>query len=279
MSNYQGWYLNLERNQPRRAALERHLEEIGGTNRYRRFDAVDGRAVAHLFPTRLDPGNLGLWLSHVKLLEHRRSSAEHLHIIEDDTILARDAPAVFDKMLESADAHPDGWDLIFTDILVPIDRVDFVHLLAKHIAAFRQSGSRAILDLAGIPFSCTSSFFVNRQSIDKYAGLIADQWTWGKPIDLFLRHLINQGRLKAFVTVPFMTSISETSQQSDIADVTSRSVAVGSAFQRAIFEEADLGAVEAEIDRLTSGTADESPLTRIYLKTLRFRLSDQWSQF
>ena len=158
-----------------------------------------------------------------------RNSAEHLHIIEDDTILAHDARQMFDKMLENADAHPDGWDLIFTDILVPIDRVDFVHLLAKHIAAFRQSGSRAILDLAGIPFSCTSSFFVNRQSIDKYAGLIADQWTWGKPIDLFLRRLINQGRLKAFVTVPFMTSISEISQQSDIADVTSRSVAVGSA--------------------------------------------------
>jgi hypothetical protein len=68
-SMYQGFFINLDRNETRRQALTKHLEERGALARYRRIGAVDGRAVAHEYPSKLDPGALGLWLSHARMLQ------------------------------------------------------------------------------------------------------------------------------------------------------------------------------------------------------------------
>ena len=276
---YQGWFLNLERNETRRSALAQHLAGVGATDRYQRFDAVDGRAVAQRYPTQLDPGNLGLWLSHLKLLDSQRQTGVHLHVIEDDTILAGHAVEQFDRLLMHADAQPGGWDLIFTDTLVAADNIELFCLLSHIIEEFQQTGSHVLVDLHSIAFACTSSFFLNRQSIDKYTSLISDQWRLGVPIDLFIRDLVNRSLLKAYLTVPFLTSISATSQQSDIAGDVSRSVAVGNAYRRAFFQDADLEAIDAQLKQLTKGIGAPSPLTMIYLRTLLFRLSDKWTPF
>ena len=66
---YQGYFINLAQNETRRAALLEHLTQIGAVDRYQRVEAVDGREVIERYPTRLDPGNLGLWLTHVEVLK------------------------------------------------------------------------------------------------------------------------------------------------------------------------------------------------------------------
>lgn len=91
-------------NEKRRNFLTRHLEEIGVASRYQRFDAVDGRAVAHEYPTILDPGNLGLWLSHEKLLQANSAQDQHLHIIEDD-IFAKNAGRMRSSSPERSGKH------------------------------------------------------------------------------------------------------------------------------------------------------------------------------
>jgi len=275
---YQGFFVNLDRNQERRAALTKHLEAVGAGSRYQRIEAVDGRAVANQYSTTLDPGNLGLWLSQLKLLEAHRGSATHLHVIEDDTVLCDNAANKFDSILEQADAKLAGWDLLFTDILVPSNDVTLFLKLAKAMKEFEQTKDPGALDLQTIAFAGTSSFFLNRSSIEKYASLIADQWMLGVPIDIFVRALVHRGILKAYVTLPFQTSVSRDNLQSDIRGDLDNSRAVLTAYRRAFFEDADLGSLDSEMQQLIRG-AELSPLASIYIKALMFNVSDQWVHF
>src|SRR5262245_43004179 len=101
---YRGVYLNRARNERRRLALTQRLAEVGAAPYYQRFEAVDGRAVAAQHPTKLDPGNLGLWLSHEHVVEAAAKAADaHLHIIEYDAVLARNFAPLLDGLLASAD--------------------------------------------------------------------------------------------------------------------------------------------------------------------------------
>jgi GR25 family glycosyltransferase involved in LPS biosynthesis len=275
LSMYQGLFINLARNEARRMAMTRHLEQIGAASRYRRVEAVDGRAVAPHYPTTLDPGNLGLWLSHVQLLEAARESPEHLHIIEDDTILVSNPVERFDGFLRQADEQLMGWDLMFTDIVVWAQDVGLFRSLARMIQQFEQTGDVSIVDLKSLVFAATSSFFVNRQSINKLADLIATRWRLGVPIDIYLRDLVHQGALKAYLTVPFQTTVSQDSLQSDIASGDARSLAVITAYRRMFFQDANLPSLAAEMQQLIKG-ATHSARASVYLQTLFFNLSDQW---
>lgn len=275
---YQGFYVNLARSEERRRALTRHLVEIGAAARYQRIEGVDGRAVAEQYQTTLDPGNLGIWLSHDKLLEASRESHVHLHFIEDDTVLVKNAVSKFDALLAEADARFSGWDLVFTDIHVPTDNVPVFCKLSEIMVNFQQTRRIALIDLKDTAFACTSSFFLNRQSVDKYTRLMSNQWKFGSVLDLYIRDLVNHGLLKAYVTVPFQTSVSPSVLQSDIRGDLDCSRAVYTIYRRAFFEDADLPSLDAELRDLTQ-EAMLSPLAAIYVKTLRFRLSDQWVRF
>jgi len=275
---YQGFFINLARNEKRRDALVRHLEEIGAAPHYRRFEAVDGRAVAGDYNTTLDPGNLGLWLSNLNLLNSNRGTDRHLHIVEDDTVFAKDAVALFSHALAVADKHLPGWDLLFTDIYVPCDLNTF-RLFSEKMSAWQANGTAyALVDLEQIAFACTSSFFVNRSSVDKLANVLAGQWAAGLPIDLYLRHLVQQRHLKAHVTMPFLTSLGRENVDSDIRGNTDLSRKVCNILRRAFFKEADTGALLEEMQELTKN-AKLAPLARIFVDTLSFALSDQWVSF
>ncbi len=275
---YQGFFINLDRNEVRRRALAEHLEEIGAASRYQRIEAVDGRAVAPQYQTKLDPGSLGCWLSHVKTVEANRGSKTHLHIIEDDTIFGQNVAGMFDGLLESADAKLTGWDLIFTDIyLVPGD-TRTCRDLSRSMKEYQQAKTRRLLDLQHASFSAMSSYFVNWRAIDKYIKLISGRETDGVPIDLFVRGLVNQKLLKAYVTVPFLTSVSPDSLQSDICGEVELSRAVFDTLRRAFFQDADIPALAAEMRQLIKGIAP-STLEMIYVDALLFTFSDRYVHF
>lgn len=272
---YQGYYINLARNEKRRAALVEHLTELGAADRYQRLEAVNGREVLDQYPTELDPGNLGLWLTHLQMLETVGNSDRHVHLIEDDTIFAKTAVPYFDLMLAHADAELSDWDLIFTDIHVPAADVGLFRQLAAAMKEFQQSGQYAVLSMETIPFSGTSSFFINHRSLGKYRDVIGDQWSQELPIDLFLRQAVHHQQLKAYLAVPFLTSVSRDTLESDIRGDLDKSRAVSTIYRRAFFQESNLTALDAEIQELLKDIL-VTPLGAIYLRTLLFQISDQW---
>ena len=255
----------------------RHLTEIGGADRYRRFQAVDGKAVAHEHTTRLSPGNLGCWLSHVNLLRANFSSNMHLHVIEDDTVFAKGSPSLFESFLKVADEQLKGWDLIFTDIWIPTDSAIFYDFFGK-MRLFQEKGHYSFVNLARIPFAATSSYFVNKSSIAKLANLLSGKWTSGLPVDLYLQALVNQGAVNAYATLPFLTSVSPEGLKSDIRGNLNHSRRIFDVYRRAFFRDADIPSLTAEMQELIKG-ATVPPLVNFYLNAVLYSLSEQYEPF
>jgi hypothetical protein len=179
--------------------------------------------------------------------------------------------------LTAADAKHLHWDLIFTDIFVNADFHHFFAFAEKRLA-FEQSGKISLLDLEQFNFACTSSVVVNERSIDKYSALMTGKWAVGIPIDLYIRQLVHTRQLKAFVTLPFLTTISRNSMHSDIRGGLDLPRKVTDVLRRAFFKDADLPALLKESQDLTRD-ASLNPLNSIFLNTVLLRLSDQWVGF
>ena len=274
---YQGVYINLDSSSERRDVLVAHLENLGLAARYHRFPAIDGRTIASEGAPGLQPGALGCWMSHTGVLEAHRGSPVHLHVIEDDIVLAHTALTRFDELLRQADDRLGGWDVLYTEVHLPIDAG--VHrLFLERVRICEQTGVPSFVDLAEIAFAGMTSYFVNRRSRAKVCDLLAGAWACGAPIDLFIRHLVHQSRLRAFVTVPFLTTLSAAGIHSDIRGRVDRSRRVCEAYRRAFFIDADRPALMAEMQELVAG-AKVAPLSELFLEAQRFSLSDSWEVF
>jgi len=272
-----GYFINLDRNRDRRAAIEQNIAAAGASDRYQRFAAVDGQQAKQTHETTLDAGNLGLWLSNEGILQREidGSSNGHLHILEDDAELAPQSLTLLDEV---ADAAGDEWDVIWTDITPPI--WGGVHeVFKKQLAECRRTGGVELLYLNEIAFSATNSLLIHRKSLKKYQQAIAGGWREGKPIDLFLREAVRRGSLRGFVTIPFLTTVSANSNQSDIRGDFDWPRRVQMVYRRAFFIGADLAAAEREIGELTAQAKVEDPLDRIFIAALAARFSDKWQPF
>jgi len=272
---YRGVFINLTENERRRNALAANLSAAGIGSWYTQFPAIDGRAEAANFPTKLDPGALGLWLTHEKIVEEFRDGTEHLHILEDDIVVASDAKRLFPMALQSADQNLGDWDLIFTETFVPFELFETYRQLMQK---FDAKGQFSYLDLTSVYASSMTSFFLNRRSIDKYAKLINGKWSIGFPIDIYVRQLLRKRELRAFVTVPFLSSISAENNQSSIRGEIDMSRRVCDVFRRGFFVGADLNELVKEMRGLTQDTA-ASPLMQLYLSGYAFSRSDKYVDF
>src|SRR5262249_21055799 len=127
-------------------------------------------------------------------------------------------------------------------------------------------------------FAGTGSLFIRRQSLAKYLALMDSRWMENLPIDLYLQKLVAQGQLNAFVTLPFLTSPTPMSDQSDIRGALSPSRRVMNLYRRSFFKDADLNAINAELQKLLAG-ARLHPLSTVFLNATAFIFSDQWKSY
>jgi GR25 family glycosyltransferase involved in LPS biosynthesis len=275
--SYSGFFINLDSNSTRLASITRQLADVGLHSIYQRFAAVNGRALGPEYQTKLDRGNLGLWLTQERLLGTCERSKGHLHILEDDALLPKDAATSFEAMLRDADTNYPDWDIILTEISLQID-VTLFQILAKNKQIYRETGQVGLFTLKPAPFAGTSSLFINQRSIDKYLKLIAGKWTEGIPIDIYLRSLIRKGALNGYVTFPFLTSLSEHTTDSNIQGPLNLSRQVMNLYRRATFKDADLKSLGDELNQLALNPS-HSDFTVLYLKILSFFLSGQHVPF
>jgi GR25 family glycosyltransferase involved in LPS biosynthesis len=206
---YLGYYINLDRSADRRAVMDAQLARLGLTERYRRFAAVDGSPPGVASPT-LTASELGCFASHHQLLQRHIDGAAHLHIIEDDIVLAQRTAQFVEGIIGAG--MLDGHDLLFTDMVVQSD----LNFLRR---ARRWYDSDVSRDAAGIatevrfrPMAYTASmtsYLVNRQSVRLVSDLFGGELARGarRPIDLFIRDRVAAGALRARCLFPFITSI------------------------------------------------------------------------
>jgi hypothetical protein len=206
---YVGYYINLDRSADRRAAMDAQLARLNLTERYRRFAAVDGDKLGVSSP-KLTAGELGCFTSHYRLLQQNLGSATHLHIIEDDVVLAGCTALVVQQIVGSA--MIDDHDLLFTDMALPVDFHFYREARIRYERQFRRGadGAATSIQLSFFPYlSCTASYLVNRRSIGLVCDILGHELKRGveDPIDIVLRGKVAEGKLRAKCLFPFITSV------------------------------------------------------------------------
>jgi GR25 family glycosyltransferase involved in LPS biosynthesis len=211
-----GRYINMDASLERRAAMQAQFERLGCAERYARFPGVDGRTLDGS-RSRLSPGELGCFMSHYRCIVESDVADHHIHIIEDDVVFAPQTVALIDQVVNDAAGT---CDLLFTDIFMPLntmaiyDMMNFYRvtgLLEKRLEPPQTRMPNYVMypNLKAVTFGGATSYIVNRASREKIIALLDEEIARGptQPIDMVLRILVNDGRLNALCTMPFLTSI------------------------------------------------------------------------
>jgi hypothetical protein len=93
--------------------------------------------------------------------------------------------------------------------------VDLIRLRRECAATGRVS----LLDLSKMAFGGSTAYLVNGRAKRKVAALLASATRLDVPYDLFLRQLFREKRLAGYVFFPFVTSLSEFAESSQVQSV------------------------------------------------------------
>jgi GR25 family glycosyltransferase involved in LPS biosynthesis len=211
---YEGFYINLERDVPRKNLLEQQLADAGLASRYTRFAAIDGAKITY-GPDAV-PGSalLGCTLSHLSVVKSRLHTGRHLHIIEDDAVLHPKIGQVFENFVKHEPKLE--WDVLMTDIFLPPDLYLFKYLHRKYQTS-AATGSVSFLDIGNLDFAGSTSYFVNKDCKEKFLQLMEYEFSAETPYDLRIRTLAKCKLLKVYACFPFFSTLSSSSNYSTIA--------------------------------------------------------------
>lgn len=263
---YRGFYINLDRSTDRRDLIEAEFEKVGLRHFYQRFAAFDGiKAPAGA----LKPGAYGCFRSHRDLLASQIGADAPVHVLEDDAVISLHFRQMTTGLL--ATGMLDAVDLVFTDTHVH-PMADHLQELKMHYDAAVNAVARggaipfAAIDLARRGLACTSSYFVGPRSLAKIVELLDAGLADGPtaPVDLYLRRLVDTGRITAVVLAPFTTTITlaaaraGTINEADNPDSVVMSALLRHAFYIGDDTEAEaMRAAQDILKRTTSNIADK----------------------
>lgn len=274
---YRGYYINLDRSHERRAAMEAQLARLGLAQRYQRFAAVDGQQAGDISGV-LTANELGCFTSHYNLLQQHRDATEHLHIIEDDAVLAKRIAWFMEWVINSG--MLDDNDLLFTDMGVPPEIHFYREARSRYESNIRRAKDGTAIDVRVSTvayFACTSSYLVNGRSIGRICDLLGRELENGPrcPIDLLIRDKVADGALRARCLFPFLTTIDPAGFESTITrdDRDQLSARAMDLLRHSFFVECDLTATLALVDQ--SLPAPSAGLhARLLARVLGFMTSD-----
>jgi GR25 family glycosyltransferase involved in LPS biosynthesis len=265
-------YINLDGAHVRRAALEANFAACKGPGwSLKRMRAVEvGDIARNLPPGRIRDVEKAVYLSHTRAVETTLPATGHALIVEDDALFG---PESCERIDSACAAFPeDAWDMLFTDIT-------FVeaHVMTRFFSIRRElakSGEEMLIPLREFAFTGASSYVVNRRFRERWLELLRAQAPLDMPIDLYMRAQVQAGNVRAFVTFPFVTSLTA---EGDLSQYQPGDAAVTdtvwNAFRRFCWLHRDIGAALAPVERLGEDFTD--PEARAFATLLGAALSDK----
>ena len=283
---YLGYYINLDRSPDRRAAMEAQLATLDPPATYSRFPAVDGNPHGIVSDTLTD-ADIGCLTSHYLLLHAHRDGAAHLHVIEDDAVLARRTPRLIDRIIESGSLEQN--DILFTSTVLSEKLEFFAEFYQQIRGAWKTQidrapdGTATDIRFGTVPYLAgMESYLVNRRSIPLICDIIARALDSGAhmAIDLLLRTAAERGELRAQCLFPFITSVlpgafSSTREPKDNKHL---SIFAMELLRHSFFVECDMRAALALADRLLPD-ASEDLQQRLHARIAGFVASDAFTVF
>jgi GR25 family glycosyltransferase involved in LPS biosynthesis len=242
--------INLEAETARRAAVEAAFAAVPHAG----WDLVPVRAVAREaaaeVPGALSGGEKGCLLSHRQVIAAALEDDAPIWIVEDDVAFGPHSFAAVDAALSQAK----DWDLLFTEAAIP-DPPDMLKLAASwpgNPTDFR------LIDLRALTFAGSTSYLLSGAGKRRLAEHLGRLEALDRPYDLLLRDLCQAGALAGRVIFPFVTSISEHADASQIRDANlPLPDAIWNTFRRLMSVDRDFDACRAGAERLFAGLEDE----------------------
>jgi GR25 family glycosyltransferase involved in LPS biosynthesis len=211
-------YINLARQVTRRNNLELNFlntKQKGWD--LARFPAVDTSYVRNsVVPGRLRDTEKACFLSHLYAVRQHLHTSRHLHVIEDDICFGKHTCSAVHGIISSLERDNHPWDIIFTEVCVP-NGPDMLNLVKQRQQLARDK-KITLLNLKTFLFAGATSYIINGGSKSKLFQLLSEHVPLDIPVDLYIRELVYEGRISAFVTFPFTTSFSEDALTSDIRE-------------------------------------------------------------
>jgi GR25 family glycosyltransferase involved in LPS biosynthesis len=210
----EGVFINLDRAPERRAAMDSQLSDFRLPYPIERFAGIDGSRQPGC-PQNLRPAQYGCWLSHLGALERSMPGGRHLHVMEDDALLSRKL-AVLPEALGALASDPGAsWDVLYLDATL-VELADMYRMFEW----VQQARPKGLVDLHRVPADFTVygalSYVVNSERKKYVHDYLRSYLHAGVPIDDVFAWGIRQGRLKAYLTAPFLTSGSDASMASTL---------------------------------------------------------------
>lgn len=248
------FYINLETATTRREKLERSFAEHGGARwRLQRFPAIDtDQVLARRIPGTLAPAAKACFLSHRHIISGGLPDERPIFIVEDDVVLGRHSCATIEHFLRTDSAPP--WDIAFTDLCVPMlqTMIDLMSIRGR-----LAPGQVVLLDLAKLIFGGSAAYIVNGRSKRKFAALLHSAPSLDVPYDLFIRKLVHDGKIAALTFFPFVTSLSQHSDHSQIHSDDGGADLIWNTFRRFVWIDRDLDAEKAAMEAITAKFCDQ----------------------
>lgn len=216
-------YINLDRDVVRRKNIEQSFAAAQAKApdwTLERFPAVDIKYVSERGTLGcIAPAEKGCFLSHKHIMLRNADQAGHLYITEDDAVFSPDTLRILEGLLQKIEGAVE-WDLLFTDIGIPS-----IGVMADVVAMTQEVFRKGTIELVNlVQFSQlygattiygSTAYVINPKSIPKILGLMGED-PLDLPYDLFLRSLIYKGMINAYVTLPFISTVSDDGLSSSI---------------------------------------------------------------
>ena len=229
-------YINLDSASARRAAVERSFAaHVAPGWDLLRVQAVDVDSVRRRsIGGAISDTAKACYLSHKHAIDCIANISKTSMIIEDDTVFGRRSMGAIAASVALANKSFE-WDLLYTDAIIP--NIREMSELSRLRPALMDGGNVTLIDLKDMQFGSTSAYVVNAKSAQRLKSLFSVERI-DTPIDLFLRKLIHEGHLKAFLTFPFLTTVSEHADDSFI-QLNARTDLIWNTFRRMAWIEGD----------------------------------------
>lgn len=170
-----------------------------------RILAVGSReALRRRIPGDLPAEEKARFLSHVDLLEEHAGAPAPFAIMEDDILIGPNSCLTITNSVAFIDRGVE-WDILFTDLC--ITQIGQMADMAGLRRQLMTAGRTRLLDPKGTQFSSSTAYIVHPRAIPKILAATKEQGGFDLAYDVFLRNLVNAGRLNARFIFPFATSV------------------------------------------------------------------------
>jgi hypothetical protein len=243
-------FINLDGSKERRAAVEASFARApheGWT--LERFPAVaPGPRTTGAMPL----GAQGCFLSHLDVLAASLDDEAPVFIVEDDVVFSKETFGLVGQLLSAR--HE--WDLLFTDAIVL--ELTLLARMARQRRELMAEGRRVLFNAAAEPCAGSTAYVVRGPAKRRLYEALQES-DLSRPYDLYLRGLMHQGRFRAGLVFPFVTSVAPAGDRSQIDAADDRDVwrATLNLFRRLMFVERDLDQCRRDAEALLANADEE----------------------